>query len=141
MLLNPFERALRNEGFFQFEVKSVVVKSSLKVVGIDINKQSKDLTENVSPKDCLKDEGKDCVDAFYWIFGSDVSVSDGSDYCDAVVHYVGVHLIPGEKGHLIEGPAIVDPDNVWGVGTIVVCVVDVETHQIKEDPHEMCVIK
>lgn len=116
------------------------MKPPLEVVGIDVDKQSEDFAEDVAPKDGLKNEGKDGVDALDWIFGRDVSVGDGGDYCDAVVHDVGVHLIPGEEGHLIECPAIVYPDDVGCVGTIVVCVVDVQAHQIKEDTHEVSVV-
>ena len=46
-------------------------------------------------------------------------------------------MVPGKKGHLIESPAVVYPDYIWGVWTIKVAFVYIKAHSIEEYGHEM----
>ena len=46
-------------------------------------------------------------------------------------------MVPGKKGHLIESPAVVYPDYIWGVWTIKVAFVYIKAHSIEEYAHEM----
>lgn len=77
------------------------------------------------------------VDALYWIFGGDVSVGDGGDHCDAEVNDVGVHFIPRQECHLVESPAVINPGDVGGVGSVIVVIVDPKADFVEEDAHEV----
>jgi hypothetical protein len=94
MLLHLPEGVIRHHFIFEFVVESVVVVSSIKVVGVDIDEESKDLAEDISPENGLRDKDPDSVEALDGIFGGDVSVCDGGDDCDSVVHDVSVHVVP-----------------------------------------------
>lgn len=110
---------------------------SLKVVGIDVDQKSENLAEDVPPKDSLRNEGQYCEHYFDRIFWSDISISDGSDYSNAVVHDVDIHLVPREKDHIIKGFTVGDPQDIWSVGSVVVPIIECQTDSIKEDSHEM----
>ena len=91
---------------------------SVKVVGINVDKQSKHLTQKITPKDRLSNKSPNLIDALNRIFGRDISISNCCDECDSIIHDVCIHSVPGKEGHLVESPTVVDPDDHWGVGAI-----------------------
>ena len=99
--------------------------SSIKIVGIYIDKQPQYLTEDISPKYGLGDKGKDSVDALSRIFGCNIAIGNGSDKLYSIIDDIGIHSIPGEEGHLIESPTVIDPHYHGCVGPIVVSGIEI----------------
>lgn len=113
-------------------------ESSVKMIAEDCNHDSKYLGHDVSPEDSDCYQCENGVYALNGVFRGDIAISDSGDDCYAVVHDVRVHLIPVEDhGHLIEGPRVVHPAEIRGIGAVVIVLVDPLTDHVEEESHVM----
>lgn len=78
----------------QFSQKLQIHKSSLEVICKNSYQQSDNFSHDVSEEDGLRDQSKDGINTLNWIFGSDISVCNCSNYSYTVIHNVGIHLCP-----------------------------------------------
>jgi hypothetical protein len=137
MLLNLSKSSFRHIFLLQFVIKGKVMVSPIKIESVDVDEQSENLTEDVPPEDSLRNESQNSIQALYWIFWCDISISDGGHKLNAIIHDICVFTVPCKKGYLVEGPTIVNPDYVGSVGSVVVGVVELHADDIEEDSHEM----
>lgn len=135
MDLHLLEDGVGNQVGLEFEVERVVVVPPGEVIGVDVEQQSEYFGEDVAPDDGLEGESPDDIDALEGVFGRDVSIGDSGDHCYTEVHDIGVHEVPWQEGHLVERPAVVNPNDVGSVGAIVVGLVDVQTDLVEKDAH------
>ncbi len=113
---------------------------AVELKGKECDHDSEYFSHDVSPKDGNCDKCDAGVYAFDGVFGGDVSICDGGDHCYAVVHDVGIHLVPVEHyGHLIKSPTVIHPAEVGSVWTVVVVLVYPKADYIEENPHVMAV--
>lgn len=102
---------------------------SIKIILEQTDKKSNDFVHQIPKDECIRDIGKDTIDRLDRVLRDDISIGYGADYADAVIHDIDVDIGPSkEEDHLGEGLGVVDPADVWSVWSIVVILVDPETH-------------
>ena len=139
MPLHLPKSAIRYILLFKFIIQSKVVIPPIKIIRIYVNQQSQHLTEQIPPKNRLSNESPNDKNTLNRIFRRNISISNSSNKSNSTIHDICIHSVPFQKCHLVECPTIVYPWYHRSIWTVVICIVHVQTYQIKKNVHEVSV--